>query len=81
MRGLAKNELDRVDKLAIGTGMLEAYVFGNGNLKAGSAGVAVDYGHRVSKALSLFGRAELGYRYGSRQRLGYEAIGGIRVTF
>lgn len=78
MRGLARKKLDRIESLKVGAGMLEAYAFGRGDFDSGVAGGAIDYGHRVSKSISLFGHAELGYHYGNSNGLGYEALAGLR---
>lgn len=81
MRGLVRAELDRVDDLEVGSGMLEAFAFGRGDLHSGMIGGALEYGHRISPNASLFGRGEVGYRYGAQRGLGYEALAGLRVRF
>ena len=54
MRDLARMELDRIDKLKPGQGMLEALAFARGDLEAGMFGGALEYGHRVTRRASLF---------------------------
>lgn len=81
MRDLARTELDRIDKLKPGQGMLEAFLFGRGDLVNGIGGAALDYGHRVAENGSVFGRAEAGYRYGENSGLGYNATFGGRWRF
>ena len=71
-------ELDRIDKLKVGAGMLEAYAFGRGDLRDGQLGLGVEYGRRLRKTLSLFARGEAGYRYGAKSGLGYDALAGLR---
>jgi hypothetical protein len=78
MRDTARAELDRVESLKVGQGMLEAYAFGRGDLSDGVAGAALDYGHRLSRSLSVFGHAEAGYRWGDSKGLGWEAMAGVR---
>lgn len=78
MREAARTELDRVDELRVGQGMLEAYAFGRGSLSAGTVGGALDYSHRLSEGLSTFAHGELGYSYGDRAGLGFEALAGLR---
>ena len=81
MRDLARVELDRIDKLRPGQGMLEAFGFLRGDLVNGFGGGAVEYGHRLSESTSLFGRAEAGYRYGVNPGLEYNAVAGGRWRF
>lgn len=80
MRSEARTELDRIEQLEVGTGMLEAYAFGRGGLHSGIVGGALDYSHRIDKSLSAFAQAEAGYRYGSGAGLEYEALAGLRWT-
>ncbi len=81
MRDLARAELDRIDKLNPGQGMLEAFLFMRGDLVNGMGGAAVEYGHKLTAQDSLFGRAEAGYRYGADAGFGYSATAGWRHTF
>ena len=81
MRDLARAELDRIDLLPVGAGRLEAFAFGRGDAHSGMIGGAVEYGHRVTRRASLFGRAEAGYRYGPESGFAWEALLGGRVTF
>ena len=78
MRDAARIELDRIDKLKVGAGMLEAFAFGRGDLRSGIAGGAIEYDHRLSPTVSAFGRGELGYRYGSGSDLSFKALAGVR---
>ena len=78
MRDLANSELDQIDRLRVGQGMLEAYAFGRGDLRSGMLGGALEYGHRVTPELSLFGRGEIGWRYGLDRGLGWQALLGAR---
>lgn len=48
--------LDRVDGLPVGSGRLDALIFG----EPGMVGGAVDYEHRVAESVSLFGRGHAG---------------------
>lgn len=77
----ASDELDRIDKLKPGQGMLEAFLFGRGDLVNGMGGAAVEYGHRLNRSTSLFARAEAGYRYGLDPGFGYNATVGGRWRF
>lgn len=81
MRDVASKELDRIDGLKSGQGMLEAFLFGRGDLHDGMGGGAVEYGHRLNKRDSIFGRAEAGYRYGADPGFGYGVHAGWRRTF
>ena len=81
MRDLARAELDRIDELAVGDGLLEAFAFGRGDLRSGMLGGAMEYGHRVTEGLSIFGRGELGYRYGHDRGLAWAAVLGGRLRF
>ena len=81
MRGDARDELDRIEKLDAGRGMLEAYAFGRGNLSGGSVGGAIDYSHRLNESLSAVAQAEMAYRYGPSYGLEYRALGGLRWRF
>lgn len=81
MRDLARTELDRIDKLKPGQGMLEAFLFGRGDLVNGMGGGALEYGHRLNLNTSLFARAEAGYRYGADSGFGYNATVGGRWRF
>ena len=79
MRDMANSELDRIDRLRVGQGMLEAYAFGRGDLYGGGEiGGALEYGHRVTHGLSLYGGGEIGYRYGLDSGLGWQALLGAR---
>ena len=78
MRYLARVELDRIDELEVGDGLLEAFAFGRGDRHGGMLGGAVEYGHRVTDDLSLFGRVEAGYRYGDNRGFAWEALLGGR---
>ena len=81
MRDLARSELDRIDKLMRGQGMLEAYMFGRGNFQSGSVGGAIDYGHRLSPSWSVFGHGEVAHYWGEQTGLGWSAMAGIRGRF
>ena len=81
MRQEATRQLDRIDRMKVGQGMLEAFVFGRGDLESGMLGGAVEYGHRITGQTSLFSRAEAGYRYGIDPGLGYNATFGGRWRF
>lgn len=61
--------------------MIEAFAFGRGDLDGGMLGGAVEYGHRVTEDLSIFGRGELGYRYGADRGLAWEALLGGKLMF
>ncbi len=78
MRQEATRQLDRIDRLRVGQGMLEAFAFGRGDFVNGIAGGALDYSHRLSTSLSAFGRGEVGYNWGERQGLSWEAMAGVR---
>ena len=80
MRDLARTSLDRVDELAVGQGMLEAYAFGRGGLDHGQVGAGLDYSHRIRKNLSAFANGELGYGWGLNPGLGWKALTGLRWT-
>lgn len=81
MRDLTQTQLDRVDELAVGAGMLEAYAFGRGTLDLGQVGAGVDYSHRLSEGLSAFANGEIGYDWGNREGLGWRALTGLRWRF
>ena len=81
MRDSARIELDRIDALKPGTGLLEAYAGVRGNLMGGLLGGFVEYGHRVTPSLSIFGRGSVGYRYGNTRGLEYSGELGGRYTF
>ncbi len=81
MRGEATRALDRIDLMPVGTGRLDAFGFMRGDLHGGMAGGAIEYGHRVTRRASLFGRAEAGYRYGPESGFEYSGLLGGRVTF
>ncbi len=81
MRDTARAKLDRIDKLRVKQGMLEAFVFGRGDLHGGSAGAALDYGHRISENFSAFARGEVGPHWGDKTGLGWETTMGIRGRF
>lgn len=74
-------ELDRVDRLEVGRGMLEAYAFGRGDLDQGSAGAGLDYSHRLSEDLSAFASGEICYHWGNRRGLEFSALTGLRMRF
>lgn len=74
----ASERLDRVDRLAPGSGHLDLNLFGRGDLDGGMAGGALDYEHRVRERLSLFGEAWAGYGWGEQAGLGYGASAGLR---
>ena len=78
MRDTARAELDRIDEIKVGAGMLEAFAFGRGDLDSGSIGGALEYGHRLSPSWSAFARGEIGYHYGDDAGLGYEGLAGLR---
>jgi len=78
MRGEAHKQLDRIEQLEPGRGMLEAYMLGRGGLRSGFVGGALDYSHRLDKSLSAFAQAEAGYRYGNSPGLEYKAMAGLR---
>lgn len=81
MRGEARKELDRIERLKPGQGVLEAYGYGRGGLDFGQVGGGVDYSHRVTDDLSAFLRGEAGYQYGAESGLHYSALGGLRLRF
>ena len=81
MRRESNVQLDRVDELDVGAGMLEAFAFGRGTLDAGMVGAGVDYSHRLTRGLSAFARGEVGYSYGSESGLGWKALAGLRGRF
>lgn len=78
MRKGIGEELDRIDKLQPGQGMIDVFGFATGDLSRGSMGAGAVYGHRISKSLSAFAEAEAGYYYGETNKLGYEARAGFR---
>ena len=81
MRREATRQLDRIDQLRVGQGMLEAYAFGSGDFDSGSVGGALDYSHRVSESVSLFANGSLGYGWGIAPGLGWRAGAGLRGHF
>ena len=81
MRKEATRHLDRIDMLPVGSGLLEASMFARGGVDGGSAGAAVDYSHRLSESLSVFGEAEAGVHYGHASELYYQGLLGIRKRF
>ena len=81
MRDAASKTLDSIDKLNPGTGSLDAYLFGRGDLTEGELGAGVEYRHRVNTNWSMFGNGSLGYQYGTNSGLGYSVRAGIRGVF
>lgn len=81
MRDQATAVLDRVDELNVGQGMLEAYLYGRGDLGSGELGGALEYGHRLSPAWSAMLRGSLGYGWGVAPGLSWSALAGLRGTF
>lgn len=86
MRGEARKELDRIEQLQPGEGVLESYAFVRGrggpfDFHHGIAGGGLDYSHRISDSWSAFLRGEVGYRYGNNSGLEYTALGGLRLRF
>ena len=73
--------LDKADKLDVGAGSLDAFMWGRGDLDSGAAGVGVDYSHRISEMLSAFAQGQAGYRYGVAPGVEFSALGGLRWRF
>lgn len=73
--------LDEVERLPIGTGHLDFGLRGRGSLSEGFIGAGLDAEYRASKTLSLFGDAEVGYRYGPNPDLEWRALAGLRLRF
>lgn len=76
-----RGRLDEVEKLAPGVGQIDlgAYVRGWGD--TGAAGGFLDYQHRATRDLSIFGQARAGYGWGAAAGLQYEATAGLRMRF
>ncbi len=81
MRRDVSDHLDAIDKLEPGTGHFNAFVFGAGDVRAGSFGLGLDYAHRLNSDWSAFAAAEAGYYYGDTSGLGFNVRAGLRGTF
>ena len=81
MRGTARTDLDRIEKLKAGQGMLGAFAFGRGDLSRGVAGLGLEYGHRISDRWSAVARGELGYRYGEASAIEYNGLAAVRAIW
>jgi len=73
--------LDRVDALPVGRGFLDAYLYGQGDMRSGQLGAALGYSHRVSEHVSVFADGSLWHDWGERTGLGWRALAGVRGKF
>lgn len=67
-----------MDKRPPGSGSLDLFGFGRGDLDGGTVGGGVTYEHAVDGSLSLWGTGSVGYGYGDQRGLSYEALAGLR---
>lgn len=75
---LFRERLDAAESLTPGSGLLELRAFA----LPGSAGIAVDYSHRLNENLSAFGAGYAGARYGQgRLEPDFGAMAGLRLRF
>jgi len=77
----ASKRLDHVDSLPVGSGLLSANLFLRGDMDGGLGGGSLDYEHRATDRLSLFGQGWAGYGWGDLSGLGYGASAGLRLRF
>ena len=78
MRDAAREHFDRIDALKPGSGSLEALLFGRGTAAGGGVGAGLYYDHRLSTSWGAFAEAEIGYHWGDRTGLGWQALAGVR---
>lgn len=81
MRQQVSNRLDLIDDYEPGTGSLDAFLYGEGDLDNGSFGLGIDYNHRWTGSLSGFLGGQAGYHYGDQSGLGFSVMAGVRGTF
>jgi hypothetical protein len=82
MRDVARKELDRVEALPVKTGQLDLTGYLTGTRSLGSFGGSIDYTHRPTRRLSVFGRAYGGVSWndvGTTPE--YGVTGGIRYRW
>ena len=75
-------ELDRVDALPVGAGQLDLFGWMRGTDVRGSAGLGIDYSHRLSERLSAFARGTLSHEWVPFGRhWEAQALAGLRMRF